>query len=188
MKNRLFLSFVALLFLLPAVTSADNSLTVRTGDSSDLYKTSAQYAWQINATTTLYAIDYWFGHSNYDLYLPTRGVRDQVWNTNNGRLGFSVMEDGKTLSDAGSALAVVGSNAEITDDEMYKVPKGTKQQFRLFVILTTENDAAEADYAILVTDLPFYRYEEREYMKLNPSELQYYLTPEVEFNSDNPSK
>lgn len=161
---------------------------VVTPASADAYFTTDQRATQINETTTLYAIEYKFGHQSNSYYLPARANRDQAWGTNNGQIGFSILEDGKRVTDAGNAVGVVISNSELTDDEMYKTPRGLLKTFTLYVILTTDPDAPEADYAVKVTDLPFYLGDSREYQKLNETELRYYQTPEVEFNSSNQSK
>ena len=149
------------------------------------------YAWDaqpVDETKTLYSISYQFGHGTHDFYLPVRAVRDQTWGTQNKRIGFEILEDSKRRTNDGSAVGVVISDAEITEDEMYFIPKGTKEKFTFYVILSTETDAPEADYAVRVTDLPFYRNDDREYQRLNQSELELYITPEVEFNVSNPSK
>lgn len=174
MKFKLYLLLLVAFVLTPA--------------TSEAYFTTSQTATQINETTTLFAIEYKFGHQSDSYYLPARAVRDQVWGTDNSRVGFTVLEDGKRVTDAGSAVGVVISTAELTDDEMYKTPRGLLKTFTLYVILTTEPDTPEADYAIKVTDLPFYLGDSREYQKLNETELRKYQTPEVEFNSSNSSK
>lgn len=148
------------------------------------YLTTAQSVQQINETIAIYAISYEFGHGTHDFYLPIQTVRNQAHGTEAHTLGFEVLVDGKIRTDVGSTLAMAVSDAEIVGD-MYKIPKGEKKKFILFVILTTDEDELEADYAVRVTDLPFYRNDDREYLSLNPTELQYYITPEVEFNTSN---
>ena len=163
-------------------------LLLTTPSVAAAYTTSAQSVRQIDETTALFAITYQFGSAYYDFYMPIRAVRDQVWGQRGSTMGFSMLEDGKRLSEDGAAVGVVVSTAEQTDDGFYIAPQGRKTEFTLYVIMKTEPNDLEADYAAAVTDLPFYRGDDREYQRLNPSELKAYQTPETEFNESNPSK
>ncbi|MEZ4200014.1 MAG: hypothetical protein R3B69_00190 [Candidatus Paceibacterota bacterium] len=173
MKTYLFI-FLTLCVVTPHVCSA--------------YTTSAQEAVQIDETTALFSITFSFGLASRDVYLPIRAVREQAWGEEVNTIGFTIVEDKVPHSEAGSAAGVVISDAEVVGGELYRVPAGTRETFTFYVVMKTEPDDLEADYAVLVTDLPFYRGAEQEYQHLNPSELQYYQTPETEFNSSNPSK
>ena len=174
MKYRILFIVIAFIALIPAT-------------DAHAYLTTGQTVQQINETTSIYAITYEFGHGSHDFYLPIQTVRNQVHGTESNTLGFEVLIDGKVRTDVGETIALAVSDAEIVGD-MYKIPKGEKKKFVLFVILTTSADELEADYAIKVTDLPFYRNDDREYLALTPSELNYYITPEVEFNTSNINK
>lgn len=174
MKKYILLSSLFTLLVIPGVSSA--------------YTTSEQTAVQIDETTALYSITYSFGLKSNDLYMPREVVRDQNWKESTSTLGFVVLEDSKRLSAAGSAAGVVLSDAKVTTDGLYYIPAGHAATFTLYVILQTQPTDLEADYAIRVTDLPFLRGDEREHLYLNPSELQYYQTPETEFNESNPSR
>lgn len=139
---------------------------------------------KISETTSIYFIDYTFGHEDYVFYMPVLAARDQAHGSELTSVGYEVLKDGETRSDAGTTHAIVLSNASINDG-MYKTQEGFANMFTLAVVLTTPEDASSEEYAIHVTDLPFYRGEEKEYMRLNPSELQYYITDESSFNESN---
>ena len=56
----------------------------------------------------------------------------------------------------------------------------------LIVILTADQSVTEEDFALQVQHLPYYVEKENESMQrlqLNPSELQYYVTEEIELNT-----
>lgn len=169
MKTTVFLGFFALL-LSPLGASA--------------YETTDQRAIKINETTAIYFIEYKFGHENHDFYMPVLAERDQEHGSEVKSIGFEVLEDGEEPTEIGSTQAIVLSNTPISNG-MYKVPKGFSSTFTLAVILTTDEDDFENDYAIRVTDLPFYSGDDLEYMRLNTSELQHYVTDEIGFNDSN---
>lgn len=154
---------------------------------ADAYFSTDQRIQKINETTALFFIDFAFGHESHPTFIPVIATRDQAFNSELTSLGFEVLEESKYVSTLGATQAIVLGSVSI-EDGMYKVPAGKKASFTLAVIFTTKPDTAEVDYAVHVTDLPFYVGEEKEYRYLNPSELKYYITPEVELNSLNPSK
>jgi len=156
--------------------------------AADAYEVKSHQTWQVNETTTLYAIEFSFGHGTHDFYIPTSTSRNQAWGTDNKTVGYEILEDSQTVSNDGASIGMITSNAELSSDGLYYIPKGAKETFTLYVALTLPANAPEADYAMAVSDLPFYRNDDREYLRLNPSELNYYQTDEVEFNSSNPSK
>ena len=175
MKQIFFpLAFVALAFV---VAPSDASA----------YTTSDQRALKVNETTALYFIDFAFGHEDHDTYIPVLAVRDQEYDSDVKSLGYEILEESEEQTDRGVTQAIVfKKNENVTiEDGMYKVPKGYKGSFTLAVVYTTDKALFEADYAVQVTDLPFY-WENKKYQHLNETELQYYITPEVELNSDNP--
>ena len=150
------------------------------------YTTTDQRAQKINETTAIFFIDFAFGHEDKDFYIPILATRNQNHGSEVTSIGYEILEESKETTKNGTALAIVLSKGLAIEHGMYKIPKGFKAPLSLAVIYTTDKALREADYAVSVTDLPFYSGEERTYLHLNPSELQYYITPEVELNSDNP--
>lgn len=159
------------------------ALIAATPFTGHTYLTTSQRAIEIDETTALFFITYEFGHTTKDFYLPVLAVRDQKHGSEVKSVGFSVFEDGEEATDAGATQAIVLADAPLANG-MYRVPAGTANHFTLAVILTTDEDTPETDYTVAMTDLPFYSGDELTYMYLNPSELQYYSTPEVELNSN----
>ena len=158
--------------------------------SASAYETTGQRAQKINETTALYFIDFSFGHEDHDTYIPVLAVRDQEHGSKLKSLGYEILEESEEETDRGVTQAIVfKKNENVTiENGMYKVPKGYKGSFTLAVVYTTDNALFEADYAVQVTDLPFYWDTDKKYQRLNESELKYYITPEVELNSDNPGE
>lgn len=150
--------------------------------SADAYTTTGQRVQKINETTAIFFINYAFGHENYDLYLPILAKRDQEHGTETKTIGFEVLAESEERTEIGTVQALALSKASI-ENGMYKVPKGHKLPFTFAAILTTDEGAIETDYAVRITDLPFFMGAESE--RLNPSELAYYITPEVELNESN---
>lgn len=146
------------------------------------YETTDQRAVRINETTALYFIDFTLGHGDHDTYVPVQAVRDKTSDAVD-ELGFEIREDGETPTSVGTVQAAVISDIADIEDSMYRVPQGFRYPFTLAVVLTTERDTAEADYAVKVTDLPF-RLDDTE-QSLNPSELSDYQTDEIELNESN---
>lgn len=146
--------------------------------AADAYETTGQTAKRMSDTTAAYFITYKFGHENHDLYLPVGAVRGQDHGDGMKLLGYEVLEKAEFPAKNGTAVAVVASNAAI-ENGMYKVPKGYAAEFTLIVLYTTEGEASE-EYAVQVTDLPFFMDDAAH--RLNPSELQYYVTKAVTLN------
>lgn len=160
-----------------------SALIAATPLTGHAYLTTSQRAIEIDETTALFFITYEFGNTTKDFYLPVLAVRDQEHGSEVKSVGFSVFEDGEEATDVGATQAIVLADAPLANG-MYRVPAGTANRFTLAVILTTDEDTPETDYTVAMTDLPFYSGDELTYMHLNPSELQYYRTPEVELNSN----
>lgn len=148
------------------------------------YFTTDQTATRATENAAIYTITYTFGSPNRDTYMPIAIQRDS--GDFEHAITYEMLIDGTDLTDAGETIGLVLSDAEIKDNQ-YFVPAGTSKTFVLYVILTTPITAAEADYALHVTDLPFTTINEDDdtivlEQGLTPSELSYYQTPEVELN------
>ena len=103
------------------------------------------------------------------------------------KVGYSIPIDGGTNATIGNTTAIVVSHAPIVNG-MYKLEKGKAQKIWLIALLTTDSNELETDYALSVEKLPFYvdvGEKELQSRQLNPSELQYYKTKEVELNTGN---
>jgi hypothetical protein len=107
--------------------------------------------------------------------------------TGSDRLGFEIVADGHDVTTKGKTTAAILSGAPAVAGQ-YKLEKDKAQKLWLIVLYETDKDTLETDYALSVTHLPFFvdmGETEKDERKLNPSELQYYITPEVELNTGN---
>ena len=170
--HHILYGIVALLMVLPLTSSA--------------YFTTAQHAHQLSENSVLFLIEYRFGINQFDLYMPVFGERNLPFGAETDALGYVILEDG-TATDVGAAEGIVLSNTE-REGAFYKIPKGTAAKMTFALLFTIPEDALEADYQLQIQELPFYTGDDRMYRKLMPSELQHYITPEVELNEANGSK
>lgn len=145
------------------------------------YVTTDQNVVRLSDTAALFTITYQFGHKDLNFYMPIVPVRDLAHDSHSKNLGFEILEDGDNATTEGTATGIVLSGAPIVDG-MYRTPADRFTQFMLVVLFTVPDEAEENDYALHVQELPFYMGDDREYQKLNPSELQYYVTPTVSLN------
>jgi hypothetical protein len=152
--------------------------TLGIATSAHAYETTSQRALRVNDRTALFFIDYTFGQKDHDLYLPVLATRNQSVETDAPSLGFEVLDQYREHTNAGIAQAIVLSDAAI-DGNLYHVPQGFAAGFTLAVVFVAPEGASINDYSIAVTDLPFYQGDEKRHMYLNPSELQYYKTPQL---------
>ncbi len=139
--------------------------------SADAYFTTAQNAFTVDNKTGVFTIDFAFGHKNYDVYIPVHAIHGGVLSSN--KLSYVVKDTDNAIA-RGSSVGIVLSNARVKDG-MYIIPKGTSATFRLLVIFTKDTTAAADAYTLTITHLPF-RFNGTQQLKLNPSELQYYVT------------
>jgi hypothetical protein len=153
---------------------------------ADAYFTTNQIASVINEHAAVFAIQYEFGHEKNDIYMPIAVERDLLWENDQKKVGYSLRNDEEVVQ-GGTTAGLVLSSAPIVDG-MYKIAKGTVEKMTLFVVLTTPADAHEMDYALQVDALPYFMdrgEDELQRLQLNPSELQYYVTKEIELNTGN---
>jgi hypothetical protein len=154
--------------------------------NAQAYFTTNQIASVINKNAAVFAIQYEFGLEKNDIYMPIAVERGLTSQNDEKKVGYTLRNDEKIL-ESGTAAGLVLSSAPIVDG-MYKIAKGTVEKMTLFVVLITPEDAREMDYRLQVDALPYYvdRDEEQlQKLQLNPSELQYYATKEVELNTGN---
>lgn len=154
--------------------------------NTQAYFTTNQIASAINDHAAVFAIQYEFGLEKYDIYMPIGIERNLAWENDEKKVGYTVRNDEEIVS-GGTTAGLVLSSAPIVDG-MYKIAKGTVEKMTLFVVLTTPADAHEMDYALQVDALPYFvdrGGDELQKLQLNPSELQYYVTKEVELNTGN---
>lgn len=148
------------------------------------YRTTGQSAERIDEKGALYTIAYDFGSDKYDLYLPIQVQRGT--SSADGVLSYQLVDDRDGASQYGKTTGIVLSDAGIRQG-MYFVPRGQAKRFVLVVVLNEVDGAPidrSLDLALQVTNLPFTMEALNEPMKiqgkLNPSELIYYVTPEVD--------
>ncbi len=177
-RNVLFASAVLFYSLLSHINTAE------------AYFTTAQKAVKINETHALFIVEYTFGLKNEDLFMPGVASHKLLTQTKSDKVGFEIIADGRDEVDGKEITSAILSKAP-SQNGQYKVVKGTSQKFWLVALLETEKDTLETDYALKVTHLPFFvdtGESTLDTRQLNPTELQYYLTKEVELNTGNYTK
>ena len=153
--------------------------------ATQAYFTTGQTAAPLTSNAALYTIEYAFGHEDYDIYMPVIAERGLLHDSDEEKVGYTLRENGDEVRTEGIAAGLVLSTTPIVDG-MYKIAKGTAQKMTLLVLLVTDKDALETDYALQVEKLPYYvdrGGDEPDALELNTSELQYYVTKEVELNT-----
>lgn len=158
-------------------------------EHTQAYFTTNQTSVRINEHTALYAIEYAFGLPKYDIYMPVLAERNLTNDSSIQKVGYSIQDDDNGVVEHGTTYGMVVAKAPIVDS-MYKLEKGKAQKMTLYIIYTTASTTPEADYKLQVDSLPFYvdiksngKIEDLETRQLNPSELIYYVTRNVELNS-----
>ena len=154
---------------------------------ADAYFTTSQTAVPLNERAAMFLIEYSFGLPDHDLYMPVIAQRGLEWESTQKKLGYTFAENESHVHEHGTAAALVVSDAPIVNG-MYKIEKGTAKTMTLLAFLITNPQQHEEDYALQVTRLPYYVDKgagELEALQLNPSELQYYVTKEIELNTGN---
>jgi len=145
--------------------------------TTEAYFTTRQTAETFGPTTEVFTITYHFGATDREFLLPITALRDTL-DTTNKQLGFSIVDGSNKPTTLGTTTALVLSHAAIRDGR-YVVPAGTSTDFTLVTVWTRPAGTSALPYRMLVTSLPFTMnvrgtaYENH----LNPSELQYYITP-----------
>ncbi len=153
---------------------------------SSAYFTTAQSAIKLNEDTLLYTVTFKFGFPSSDLRMPIGAVRGLQFGDASPYVGYTLLKDSETAVASGTAAGLVLSKAKIVDNE-YFVPKGEVGTFTLVALVKVTDDfvptdAKDYDLSIQVTSLPFTMIKGKSVVKaqLNPSELQYYITPELD--------
>lgn len=155
--------------------------------ASQAYFTTEQTATKVTGSTAMYTIEYRFGLQNQDIYMPIVTQRELEIGSEEKKVGYSMREDAKAVRSDGVAVGIVLSNAPIVNG-MYKISKGISRKMTLLVIYSAQTDSHEADYALQIDKLPYYvdmGGAQLEMRQLNSSEMQYYITPEIELNEMN---
>lgn len=152
--------------------------------ASQAYFTTTQSATKLNDETVLFTVTYKFGFLNRELYMPIVTERGLQATSTKFSVGYDLMSEDDEVLDIGSSAAVVLSGDEDIQikDGRYYLPQGRSAEFT-FVALVTTPAGESSDASLLITHLPFITINDGKALDqhLNPSELQYYRTPEVEF-------
>ena len=150
------------------------------------YFTTNQAAYKIDDTHAVFVLEYKFGHKDNDMYLPMLTERDLLFkNKKRDRVGYTLRTRTGEVTHEGATQGLVLSSAPIVDG-MYKLEKGKVHKLWLVVALTTEKDLTASKYALQVEKLPFLMGKDAlrlQKLQLNPSELQYYVTPNVKLGT-----
>ena len=147
---------------------------------SHAYQTTSQTAVPYGNDKVLFTVSYKFGFLNRDLYMPISAVRGLDTTDTSGNLGYGIVAGGVIDAKIGRTTGLVLSSAEIKDGQYY-LPRGKNGSFTLVVVMDSKPALNTKDLSLLMTSLPFTMVEKgKSYQAfLNPSELQYYVTPKV---------
>ena len=102
--------------------------------------------------------------------------------------GYQIVNEDETVVNTGLSNGIVlTQNKEVKiKNNQYYLPKGETAEFTLVTLLTIppEQQANDLDLSLLVTNLPFTMVQDGASIPahLNPSELQYYRTPAINFS------
>ena len=141
---------------------------------SEAYTTTGQFAYSPNGHMGIYMTEFTFGHGDHDVYIPVLALRDQT--IREDALSYTVTDEDGGIAE-GTIAGIVASRATYKNG-FYVVPRGTRETFTLLTIFTPKSETS-ANYQTAVTHLPF-NFDGSQSLKLNPSELQYYVTPLLE--------
>lgn len=156
-----------------------------TTQNAHAYFTTGQTQTRLDDNSVLFTIEYAFGYTDKDTYMPVTAVRNLPWKSNEKKIGYKLVDHTGSTTAIGSAKGIVLSNLPIVD-LMYKLERGKAHKMTLVVVLVVPQDTARNRYKLQVDKLPFYVGTDVSKLatyQLNPSELQYYVTKPVELNS-----
>jgi hypothetical protein len=169
-KFKLLVLLAFFSFLSPAITEA--------------YFTTAQSATKLTDDTILFTVSYRFGFSDRELYMPIMAIRDTIGSTTQNTARYTILDKNDQALRGGTSNAIVLTDlakAEIRDDQYYLEP-GEVATFTLVALLTIPaEEQPNEKWSLLMSHLPFTTIKDGKalFQHLNPSELQYYRTPEV---------
>jgi hypothetical protein len=152
--------------------------------AAEAYFTTGQTATKLSPNVALFTIEYAFGLKDHDMYMPIIAERNLLRESSEKKVGYVFTDNGKNKEE-GTSVALVLSSAPI-EKGMYKIAKGAAQKMTLLAFLSVDERVTEEDFALHVQKLPYYvdkGGKALEALQLNPSELQYYLTNEIELNT-----
>ena len=144
-------------------------------EKAQAYFTTSQYAVALNEKTGLFLINFSFGHEDHDVYIPVLAIRGTEKAEN--ALSYEILDDEDEIA-KGTAAALVLSTFPL-EAGMYKIPKGASGDFTLFALYTKDTNETDTAFSAQVTHLPF-SFDKTQRLQLNPSELQYYVTPALQ--------
>ena len=155
---------------------------------SSAYFSTEQHAFKIDDTHVLYTVSYSFGTEKYALNMPVGAVRGLKHGDASPYLGYSLVKNGEEVITDGEATALVLSSTKV-ENGSYIVKRGEAANFVLFALVTLPaievEDDEDYDLALQVTSLPFVMTAAdgtKTKGQLNPSELQYYVTPNLDID------
>lgn len=137
------------------------------------YKTTEQKAVALDENTTLYTISFEFGHEKYAVGIPSAATFGA---TSSDTIQYAFIDTEGTTLENPDAYAFVVSKTSLASSFLYETKPGWGGQFTLAVILNKPAQTPDARYRLHVTHLPFF-FDQTRQLQLNPSELQYYVTP-----------
>lgn len=153
--------------------------------TSQAYFTTDQSATRLTNETMLYTVTYHFGFSGRELYMPILAMRGLSASNTSPYAGYALINEDGDESEAGVATSIILTNQEDVEvrDNQYYLPENKSASFTLMTILTIPEEQQTENLALLVTNLPFTMVKDGTPIPahLNPSELQYYTTPVINF-------
>lgn len=152
---------------------------------SKAYFTTAQSATKLTEDTIMYTISYDFGFADRELYMPIMAKRTNDSEPKQYLAEYSILNGDDEVVTAGVSNALVltkSKDVEVKNGQYYLEP-GENATFTLVAFLTIPKEQQVSEkLSLLMTQLPFTMIKNDDSVvnaHLNPSELQYYRTPEV---------
>jgi hypothetical protein len=146
------------------------------GSQAHAYYTTNQNAVVLDTHSVLFTIEYAFGNMKHDIYMPILAYNTTA--TTDTAVSYEILDTkGNIVSGKVSGIVLSATSMK---NGMYIAPKGHKKSFTLAVIFTPTDTTSKNEYRLHITHLPF-NFDNTQQLKLNPSELQYYITKPISF-------
>lgn len=152
---------------------------------SEAYFTTSQEAIKINESAALYSITYKFGFSDREVYMPIIALRGSSVPEEGLYAGYTLVnKDKEEITEGKMSGIILTSDKDVQiKNNQYFIPAGKSASFTLVALLSISEKNIDEEVSLLMSQLPFTMIDDDYVISahLNPSELQYYRTPTLEF-------
>lgn len=137
------------------------------------YFATKQTAFTADGRMGVFIINFSFGHQNHEMTIPVRATNV---GTSTSAITYSILNSTQNIVSGTTTGIVLGDVA--IQNGIYTVPKGSVGKFALLVFYARGANEPQGAFHLAVKGLPF-TFDGTQQLSLNPSELQYYVTPSL---------